>query len=449
MLFLFYYYLCPTMNYTQALQTINALPMFQNMGGSAYIPSLDNIKALSELLGNPHTHYPTIHIAGTNGKGSTAHMTASVLQEAGYKVGLYTSPHMTDLRERVRINGELVKEEILAELMTQIEDYMNRRKVSFFEVTTILAFYAFSREKVDVAIIETGLGGLWDSTNIITPLVSVITNISFDHCAILGNTYREIAFQKGGIIKPDTPVVIGEHNRECDSVFLEIAGKNNSPLIFAEEHFSVKEQDGLFIVAGNEEMAIGGELRGSYQKKNIATVLSTLEILSAHFTITRENKIQGITNAATNTGLRGRWQILGQRPLTVCDTGHNAGGITYIAEQINKTPHERLLIVFGVMADKAVEDILKILPAEAEYFFCHTAGARAMDCQTLQKRAAALGRKGRAIGEDGSSSVLEAFRAALSAAGPNDLIYIGGSTFIVADLLTNYEWLKNSGFSIT
>lgn len=437
------------MNYTQALNKLEALPMFQNVGGSAYIPSLDNIKALAELLGNPHTHYPTIHIAGTNGKGSTAHMTASVLQEAGYKVGLYTSPHMTDLRERVRINGELVKKEILADLMTEIEGYMNTHKVSFFEVTTALAFYAFSREKVDVAVIETGLGGLWDSTNIITPIVSVITNISLDHCAILGNTHTEIAYQKGGIIKPNVPVVIGEHNAECDPVFLEIADKSSSPLVFAEEHFSVKEKDGLFIVTGNREMVIDGELRGAYQKKNIATALTTLEIVARHVDIDTTHTIQGIEHAATNTGLRGRWQVLGERPFVICDTGHNVGGVTYIAEQIGRTPHNKLYIVLGVMADKAVEDILNILPEEAEYFFCHTASARAMDSKTLQQRAAALGREGTAIGKVGESSVREAFEAAFAKATSDDLIYIGGSTFIVADILENDVWLKSFGFSTT
>lgn len=423
--------------------------MFQNVGGSAYIPSLDNIKALAQLLGNPQTHYPTIHIAGTNGKGSTAHMTASVLQEAGYKVGLYTSPHMTDLRERVRVNGELVEAEILADLMTEIEGYMDTHKVSFFEVTTMLAFYAFSREKVDIVIIETGLGGLWDSTNIITPIVSVITNISLDHCAILGNTRKEIAYQKSGIIKPNVPVVIGEHHAECDPVFLEMAHKNNSSITFAEEHFSVKEKAGVFLVTGELEMAIDGELRGAYQRKNIATALTTIGLLSEHFTIDQQQIVRGIERAASNTGLRGRWQVLGEKPLVICDTGHNVGGVTYIAEQLSRTPHEKLLIVLGVMADKAVEDILNILPQNANYFFCHTASARAMDSETLQKRAAALGRKGTAIGKSGESSVLEAFKAALAKATPDDLIYIGGSTFIVADLLENSEWLKSFGFSIT
>lgn len=437
------------MNYKQAIEKLEALPMFQNVGGSAYIPSLDNIKALAELLGNPQTHYPTIHLAGTNGKGSTAHMTASVLQEAGYKVGLYTSPHMTDLRERVRINGELVKEEILADLMTEIAGYMNTHKVSFFEVTTALAFYAFSREKVDVAVIETGLGGLWDSTNIITPIASVITNISRDHCAILGDTLPEIARQKGGIIKPNVPVVIGEHQPACDAVFLEIANKMNSPIVFAEEHFSVKEKDGLFLVSGERELVLNGELRGAYQKKNIATTLATLDLVARDFPFDTAQLTRGIEHAATNTGLRGRWQVLGEKPLVVCDTGHNVGGVTYIAKQIRRTPHKKLFIVLGVMADKAVEDILGILPEDADYFFCHTASARAMESRTLQQRAAALGRKGMAFGNVNVSSVQEAFEAAWKQATPDDLIYIGGSTFVVADILEDNLWLKSFGFSTT
>ncbi|MEG2121788.1 MAG: folylpolyglutamate synthase/dihydrofolate synthase family protein [Rikenellaceae bacterium] len=435
------------MEYKEALETLEALPMFQNVGGSAYIPSMDNIIALSSLLGNPQTKYPTIHIAGTNGKGSTAHMIASVLQTAGYKVGLYTSPHIADLRERVRIDGELVKEEIFAELITKISGYMKSHKVSFFEVTTALAFYSFSRETVDVAVIETGLGGLWDSTNIITPIVSVITNISLDHCAILGNTKGEIARQKGGIIKTSVPVVIGEHDTLCDDIFIDIASQTNSPLTFAQDHFTVEDKNGLFLVTGDKSFTIDGELRGEYQKKNIATVLSTLKIISNRFTISDTLIKDGIEKACTNTGLSGRWQTLKTNPTVVCDTGHNVGGITYVAHQIEQTPHKNLFIVMGVMADKEVEGILRLMPKQATYLFCHTASQRAMDSKTLQERASKLGIKGTAIGEKGTSSVAEALSIAMQQATREDLIFIGGSTFIVADILSNAKWLKSFGFS--
>ena len=392
------------------------LPIFQNQGKSAYKSDLTNTILLADHLNNPHHHFKSIHVAGTNGKGSTSHMLASILQEAGYKVGLYTSPHLKDFRERIKINGKLVSEQFVIEFISKNKSFFETHSLSFFEMTVGMAYDYFSKQKVDIAIIEVGLGGRLDSTNIITPLVSVITNIGFDHMQFLGNTLEKIAFEKAGIIKPNIPVVIGETQFETKPVFIEVAIKNNSDISFAD-------------VEVNETFE--SDLKGIYQLHNIKTVIQTLKnIPIGYFKISEEHIKSGLLNVIKNTSLRGRWETLQQNPKIICDTAHNKEGLNYVIKQLGEEYFQNLHMVFGVVNDKDVDSILPMMPRQAQYYFCKPNIERGLDAEKLKQIFNNHGLKGNAF-----SSVEEALLNAKSKAEPNDLIYIGGSTFVVAEII--------------
>lgn len=392
------------------------LPMYQQLGNKAYKVDLTNIRALSDHLNNPHQHFRTIHVAGTNGKGSVSHMLASVLQEAGYKVGLYTSPHLKDFRERIKINGQEISEAAVVDFVQENEAFFEAHKLSFFEMTVGLAFQYFAQEKVDVAVIEVGLGGRLDSTNIITPEVSVITNIGFDHTQILGNSLAEIAGEKAGIIKEGVPVVIGEKHSETLPVFKRMAEERNAPLFLAED-LKVKQLE--------------SDLKGYYQKKNIRTVLKALEILKGgRWNISPKVIERGIANVVRNTGLRGRWEVLRQEPKVICDTAHNKEGLEYAMAQLQDEDFEKLHLVFGVVSDKDLSAVLPLLPGNATFYFCKPNIPRGMDAGLLKEKADAFGLKGEAY-----NSVPEAYKAALKTVGKADLVYVGGSTFTVAEII--------------
>ncbi|MBU3823074.1 bifunctional folylpolyglutamate synthase/dihydrofolate synthase [Flavobacteriaceae bacterium XHP0103] len=390
--------------------------MYQKQGKSAFKKDLTNTLKLSKHLNNPERNFKSVHVAGTNGKGSTSHMLASILQEAGYKVGLYTSPHLKDFRERIKVNGQVVSKQFVMGFIKRNKAFLESNALSFFEMTVGMAFDYFSKEKVDIAIIEVGLGGRLDSTNIITPEVSVITNIGFDHMQFLGNTLKEIAFEKAGIIKPSIPVVIGETQKETTSVFFEIADKNKSTICFAN-----KEIKQLF----------ESDLKGNYQEKNIKTVVQTIsELNKKGYNITEEHIKTGFLKVVVNTGLMGRWQVLQNNPKVVCDTAHNKEGLSYIVEQLKTEIFNKLHIVFGVVNDKDLTPILPIMPKEAIYYFCKPDIPRGMDAQKLKQRFEANG----VVGEM-YNSVNQAYKEALSQAEENDFIYIGGSTFVVAEIV--------------
>jgi dihydrofolate synthase / folylpolyglutamate synthase len=418
------------------------LPMFHRIGEAAYKNSLDNTLKLDGIFGHPHRNYKTVHVAGTNGKGSVSHLLAAVFQSAGYKTGLYTSPHLKDFRERIKIDGQMISEE---EVIEWVENYAVKNNLwniepSFFELTAAMAFDYFSKQKVDIAIIEVGLGGRLDSTNIITPEVSVITNIGLDHTNLLGDTLEKIAAEKAGIIKSNVPVVVGLTQNETKNVFTEIARTKQASLFFADQEYvasySMLGLDGKQIlnVDRNGEMAfpeIKLDLLGMYQARNVPVVLKTLEILIENgWQISMENIYEGLENAAKLTGLLGRWQIIGNNPLTVCDTGHNEDGIKMVVSQIKNTPYKTLHFVFGVVADKNQDAVLRLLPTDAIYYFTRADIPRAMNEQELAQKAAGFGLKGESY-----STVAEAFNAAKVNAGKNDLIFVGGSTFVVAGIL--------------
>ncbi len=392
------------------------LPMFQRVGASAMKADLTNITALCEYLGNPQTKFKTVHIAGTNGKGSTSHMLASIFQEAGYKTGLTTSPHLKDFRERIRVNGAMADEEFVIDFVNKHEQKIIDQKASFFEIAIAMAFEYFAQQKVDIAIIETGLGGRLDSTNIILPELSVITNIGLDHTQFLGDTLDKIAFEKAGIIKPNTAVIIGETTAETKPVFEQVAKDRNAEIIFAEEkHF----QD------------LPSDLKGSYQIKNKRTVLTAIEQLQKQgWTISSENITNGLLNVVKNTNLRGRWDILGQHPLIVADTAHNPHGLAEVSKQINEQAYNQLHLVLGFVNDKDVLSILNFFPKKATYYFCQPDVPRKYDIDDLYK----------IIPEDITDkhffdTVEKALISAKSNAKSNDMIYVGGSTFIVAEVI--------------
>lgn len=393
------------------------LPMYQRIGAAAFKKDLINILHFSRELGEPHKNLKSVHVAGTNGKGSVSHMLASVLQEAGYKVGLHTSPHLKDYRERIKINGKDVPEEFVVEFISANQKFLEENKLSFFEMSVGMAFDYFRKEKVDIAIIEVGLGGRLDSTNIITPLISVITNIGLDHTQILGNSLEEIAAEKAGIIKPGIPVVIGEKQDEIKSVFQKIAAEKNSRIIFAED---------------NECEDFQSDLKGPYQRKNICTAITTIRALAENssFTISAENIVKGLKNVRTNTGLRGRWDVLQERPKVICDTAHNAEGLRYTIAQLQKEVKEKLHMVIGVVSDKDLSMILPILPVDATYYFCRPDVPRGMDEDQLRREASQFNLMG-----DSYSSVSKAYATALRGAGQDDTIYVGGSTFTVAEVI--------------
>ena len=413
----------------------NCAPPFQQIGGAGYKEGLATTVALDDHLGNPHRKFRTIHIAGTNGKGSTSHTLAAILMECGYKVGLYTSPHLIDFRERIKVNGVMASKEYVIDFVAQHKGFFEPLQPSFFELTTAMAFNYFAEQEVDVAIIEVGLGGRLDCTNIITPELSVITNISLDHTQFLGNTHAAIASEKAGIIKHGIPVVIGETTPETRAVFTERADEVGASITFAEEEQLLKS---AVPVAGGYEYqtdifgTIYGELAGSYQTKNCNTLLSALRQLQEKgFAITPDAVRKGFTNVCSLTGFMGRWQKIAESPRTVCDAGHNIGGIKYITEQLAKEECDTLRIVFGMVSDKDITAVLAMMPRNAVYYFTQASIKRAMPAAELQERASEFGLKGSC-----HPTVGEALQNARRDSGENDFIFVGGSCFIVADLLT-------------
>lgn len=403
------------MMYLETLRWMYAhLPMYQHIGKSAYRDKLDNILAFCTYLGRPEKQFKSIHVGGTNGKGSTSHALASVLQEAGYKVGLYTSPHLRDFRERIRINGKKVSRGFVVEFIAQHSSFLEEQQLSFFEMTVGMAFAYFASQKVDIAVIEVGLGGRLDSTNIIIPEVSVITNIGYDHTDILGDTLPKIAFEKAGIIKPGVPVVVSEYQEETFPVFSEMAAQRQSPLVVASQSITtIYETD----------------LKGGYQAKNMKGVVAALKELKG-FVIAENHLQKGLLHIAANTGLQGRWQQLKSTPMVICDTAHNREGLEMVFAQIKEASFEKLHVVFGMVKDKDWGRIAPILPDYATYYFCCPNVPRGLDVKELKERAMTAGLTGKAY-----ISVNGAYRAALRAASKKDFIYIGGSTFVVAEVV--------------
>lgn len=404
------------MTYKETVEWMFAqLPVYQLQGASAYKKDLTNTLLLTEHLNNPEAGIRTIHIAGTNGKGSVSNMLASILQEAGYKTGLYTSPHLKDFRERIKINGADISESFVCSFIEKNKPFFEASQLSFFEMTVGLAFDYFREEKVDIAIIETGLGGRLDSTNVITPLVSVITNIGLDHTQFLGDTITAIAGEKAGIIKPHVPVVIGEYTLETKGVFLEKAKECNSPVYFASDE----------VVAD-----FASDLVGDYQKQNRKTVLKTIELLQNKFTISQANIEEGLLTVVRNTGFMGRWQQIHNRPTAIADTAHNSHGLKIVVAQLEKQQYETLRIIFGVVNDKDLGEVLPLMPKNAVYYFCRPNIPRGLDAEVLKDTAQGFGLKGNIY-----NSVTGAYEAALADATESDFIYVGGSTFVVAEVL--------------
>ena len=403
------------MNYSETIEYLfQRLPIYQRCGISAYKSDIGNIVKASTILGNPHLNFKSVHIAGTNGKGSTAHMISSVLQESGYKVGLYTSPHLKDFRERIRINGKIISQKTVVDFIEKYKTIFEKIDMSFFEMTVAMAFHHFSEEKVDIAIIECGLGGRLDSTNIIQPLVSVITNIGIDHTALLGNTIEEIAKEKAGIIKQETPIIIGRNQKECRTIFINKAREHNSEVYFCEG-----------------ESAYQTDLKGNYQNENKRTAVFSLnELQKKGFEIKKEDIRKGLLKVTENTSLVGRWQIVNESPLTICDTAHNEDGIKEIVKQLNTIDYNELHFVLGTVNDKSIEKVLSLLPKSAKYYFCQADIPRALDKNELRK----LSEKNKLFGEV-HSSVSDAYNQAKKNAKINDCIYIGGSTFVVAEII--------------
>jgi dihydrofolate synthase/folylpolyglutamate synthase len=431
------------MNYKETLDYLNAqLPMYHRIGAAAYRADLNNTWAICNLLGNPERAFRSVHIAGTNGKGSTSNMLASILQEKGLKTGLYTSPHLTDFRERIRINGIKIPEEKVVLFVGKYRPAFEKIRPSFFEMTVGMAFDYFREEKVDVAIIEVGLGGRLDSTNVITPVLSVITNISFDHMQFLGDTLEKIAMEKAGIIKHGVPVVIGESQDDIRHVFIEKAKEEQSEILFADAEFMVEagrtEYTGACIlqmdIFRNNKLFLAdleSPLIGNYQKKNIITVCAACKMLDASLEpISADDIRKGIQHVINNTGFAGRWQILSGSPLTICDTAHNESGLREVLMQISRTPHEKLHFVFGMVSDKEIDTILQMLPKDAVYYFCKADIPRGLDANELRIKAQGFGLTGETF-----DSVNNALKAAQQRAIPNDLVFVGGSTFIVAEVV--------------
>lgn len=415
------------MTYEETIDYLfNAAPLFQQLGAGAYKEGLQTTLTLDEHFGHPHRKFRTIHIAGTNGKGSCSHTIAAVLQQAGYRVGLYTSPHLVDFRERIRVNGEMIPEEKVIQFVEQERPFFEPLHPSFFELATSLAFKHFADEEVDVAVIEVGLGGRLDCTNIIRPELCVITNISFDHIGFLGDTFAKIAAEKAGIIKPGVPVVIGESLPETAPVFRAKATEEGAPITFADAPQSVP------VAFNNPDRPIVSELRGACQEKNTQTILTALDILQRNgFDISYDNVLAGFAHVCRLTGLRGRWQLLQSQPIVRCDTGHNVGGWQYIVPQLLAESQGRTLrMVFGMVSDKDISTVLSMLPHEAEYYFCQASVKRALACDAIAVQAATYNLHGHPFG-----SVAEAYQAALTDSSPNDYIFVGGSSFVVADLL--------------
>lgn len=425
------------MDYNQAIEFLyTRLPMFQRVGAPAYKPGLDTSIALAAAFGNPHESYKTIHVGGTNGKGSTAHTLAAILQSAGYKVGLYTSPHLVDFRERIRVDGKMMPREDVTEFVERYRTLDLGISPSFFELTMVMAFEYFAKEKVDVAVIEVGLGGRLDSTNIITPCLSVITNISFDHTQFLGDTLPAIAAEKAGIIKPGVPVVIGESSGDVREVFSQKAAAEGAPIRYADDEHPFAEVlvvDEGIIYRSTPYGDLTGELSGECQPKNTATILVAVnELRKMGWHITTPAVKKGFAEVCGLTGLMGRWMKLADAPFTVCDTGHNTGGWQYLSRQIAESPGKKHIVI-GFVNDKDVTSILRMLPSDARYYFTRASIARALDERLLLEKATAEGLNGEAYPD-----VASAYAAARDSASPDDTIFIGGSTFVVADLLASY-----------
>ena len=428
------------MTYDKTVQYLfNCAPPFQQVGGAAYKEGLSTTVALDNHLGNPHKKFLTIHVAGTNGKGSTSHTLAAILQQCGYKVGLYTSPHLVDFRERIKVNGEVASEAYVIDFVKKHKDFFEPLGPSFFELTTAMAFNYFAQEQVDIAVVEVGLGGRLDCTNIITPILSIITNISFDHTQFLGNTLAEIAGEKAGIIKPGIPVVIGETTPETKEVFCKKATEVRAPIVFAEDEkyllSATPLPQGGIAYETTAYGAIEGELGGDYQRKNTNTLLSALEKLKEYGLKIGDNDVRkGFTNVCSVTGFTGRWQTIGKAPRIVCDAGHNTGGIKYIVEQLERERknHTALRIVFGMVNDKDISAVLAMMPTNAQYYFTQASIKRAMPAEELQAKAATYNLKGNHY-----PTVEIALQAAKSDSSEKDFIFVGGSCFIVADLLTS------------
>lgn len=415
------------MDYQHTLEYLyNSVPMFQQVGSSAYKEGLENTLALDEHFGHPHRNFRTIHVAGTNGKGSCSHTLAAILQEAGYRTGLYTSPHLVDFRERIRVNGQPVPEEYVIRFVEEERSFFEPLSPSFFELTTAMAFRYFADQKVDVAIIEVGLGGRLDCTNIIRPDLCIITNISFDHTQFLGSTLAQIASEKAGIIKQDIPVVIGETTPETRPVFAEKAQAAQAPICFAEDHVPEEYSD------------MDYELKGLYQEKNRRTLLTALPLLKkAGYHLSEQAIRNGFAHVCELTGLMGRWQKLQDAPTLICDTGHNVGGITYIAEQLKQQTYRKLHIVMGMVNDKDIRGVLALLPRDADYYFTKASVKRALPEAELARLANAVGLQGECYPD-----VPTAVRAAQEKSLPEDFIFVGGSSFIVADLLASRDALN-------
>lgn len=429
------------MDYSETLHYLyTSIPVFQREGASAYKPGLGTSMALDRYLGNPHKAYRTIHVAGTNGKGSTSHLLAAILQESGYKVGLYTSPHLVDFRERIRVNGKMIPREYVVDFVEQHRKFFETLQPSFFELTSSMAFDYFRAEKVDVAVIETGLGGRLDSTNIITPEISIITNISLDHTQFLGDTVEKIAGEKAGIIKSAVPVVIGNaEGKGVRKVFEEKARKENAPIYFAREE---KTLTGSRFIPGEgweyRTAAYGtllGELSGIVQIENTQTVLSALKAIEKKgFLLPEEAVRKAFSHVVEITGLMGRWQQIQTSPRMICDTAHNTGGMAYVADQLKKETYGKLHIVIGMVNDKDINGVLSLLPAAARYYFTRASVPRALPENELASIASAHGLAGSTYPD-----VSLAVEAAKKNAAKDDLIYIGGSTFVVADLLSEMQ----------
>ncbi len=428
------------MTYTEATEYLfESAPLFQNIGAGAYKEGLSNTELLDEHHNHPHLSYRTIHVAGTNGKGSCCHTIASILQEAGYKVGLYTSPHLVDFRERIRVNGEMIPKQRVVDFVEQERSFFEPLHPSFFELATALAFLYFQEQKIDVAVVEVGLGGRLDCTNIIHPDLSIITNISFDHIQFLGDTLEKIAGEKAGIIKPDIPVVIGETNGhpEVKKTFWNKALETNSKIIFAEERneiiSSTPNTMGGRTYQTRNWGKWDGELGGLCQEKNSATILAAIpELREAGYRMSDENVKKGFQRVCENTGLLGRWQKLNEDPLIICDTGHNVGGMQYITEQLKTTPHKELHIIMGMVSDKDISTVLTMFPKEAHYYFTQASVKRALPAAEFAERARAAGLCGEKY-----ENVAAAYEAARKNIKKGDLLFIGGSSFIVADMLKN------------
>ena len=425
------------MSYEETVQYLfNSTPVFEHVGAQAYKEGLSNTHLLDKHFGHPHTQFKTIHVAGTNGKGSCSHTLAAILQQEGYRVGLYTSPHLVDFRERIRINGEMISEQYVIDFVAQERSFFEPLHPSFFELTTALAFKYFAEQQVDIAIIEVGLGGRLDCTNIITPLLSIITNISLDHTQFLGDTLAKIAYEKAGIIKENVPVVVGETVPETRPVFEATAKEKSAPIEFAEDipFFSAHTTTSTKGIAYSDTPfgTIIGELMGDYQVKNANTVLhACVKLIQLGIIKEEQSIVKGFANVTATTGLMGRWQQLADHPLTVCDTGHNLGGWQYLSKQIKSAAKGETHIVFGMVDDKDLDAVLALLPQNAHFYWTQPSSHRAFPVEKVAEEALAIGLKGTQY-----PTVLAAYEAAKAAASPDDFIFIGGSSYVVSDLLS-------------